>query len=62
MEQNGYTIPQMLACIYDLYQDYMIDEPDELDLYFYVDPDEEYNNVSEYWREMDYANPLKGEC
>lgn len=58
MERDGFTIPQQLACIYDLYQDYRIDEPEEIDLYFYVDPDEEFNNVSEYWHEMDFENPL----
>ena len=54
-------IPSKLACIYDLWQNYEIEEKEEEELYDYVDPNEEYNNVSEYWWNMDYENPLKVE-
>lgn len=58
MIKTGWSKPCMVACIYDLFQNYIIDEDQERDLYYMADPDDEYNNCSEYWHEMNYDNPL----
>ena len=55
------NITDKLACIHDLYQNYEISEEEEEELYKYVDPYDDYNNVFEYWNDMDYENPLKVE-
>ena len=49
----------IIGCIYGLYQDYQISEEQEQELYNLVDPDEKYNNCSQYWNELDYNNPLE---
>lgn len=57
------SIPTILAYIYDLYQSYQISEEVEIQLYEFVDPTDEYNDVSEYWWTMDTEdNPLKRYC
>lgn len=47
----------LIGCIYDLYQNYLISEEQEVELYYLVDPMQQYNNVSEYWEMVD-NNPL----
>lgn len=55
---SGMDIKQLLACVCDLYQDGLIDENQELELYEIIDPDELYNDVEAYWMSMDFENPL----
>ena len=58
MIEDGWEIPKMVACIYDLFQEYVISETQEQILYQIADPFEDYNECSEYLRDMDYDNPL----
>ena len=51
-------VKQLLACVCDLYQDGLIDERQEMELYNIIDPDELYNDVEAYWMNMDFENPL----
>lgn len=60
MKKDFWDISKMVACIYDLFQEYIISEEQEQILYKIADPLEEYNECSEYWNEMDYENPLLG--
>lgn len=53
-----YSVPQVIGFIHDLYQDGMIDEPEEEYLYDLVDPEEKYNDCYEYWCAWPYDNPL----
>ena len=59
--KKDYTIEQLLACVYDLFQNYQIDEDEENELYDFLDPKEEFNFVSDYWMKMDFPNPLMEE-
>lgn len=54
----GKDIKYMIACIHDLYQDYIISEDQEMELYEIVDPEEKYNDVWDYWNEMNEPNGL----
>lgn len=56
--QEGWAIPKLVACICDLWDNYCCSEEQENELYSLVDPDEQFNEVSEYCNEMDYDNPL----
>lgn len=58
MIDDLWEVPKMVACIYDLFQDYLISETQEQVLYAIADPFEEFNECSDYWRDMDYMNPL----
>ena len=58
MVDDGWEISKMVACIYDLFQEYIISETQEQILYQIADPFEDYNECGDYWREMDYGNPL----
>lgn len=61
-EINPYTI---LAYIYDLFQQYLISEDIESELYVYIDPKNEYNSCSpaEVWWNMEINNnPLIQYC
>ena len=51
-------IPSKLACIYDLWQERVLSDEQEEELYALVDPEEKYNNVYDYWYYMDFDNPL----
>ncbi len=53
-----YTTPQLVGFVYDLYQDYLISEEQELELYSLVDPYEDYNDCGGYWNEWIGENPL----
>ena len=55
---SGMDIKQLLACVCDLYQDSLIDEDQEMELYNIIDPDELYNDTEAYWMSMDFENPL----
>lgn len=55
---SGMSIRPLLACVCDLYQDGLIDEDQEMELYNIIDPDEVYNDVESYWMNMDFDNPL----
>ncbi|MCM1178649.1 MAG: hypothetical protein NC347_00190 [Clostridium sp.] len=58
MRDAGWRTDDMIACIYDLYQDYRINEDMEIELYDLADPQGKYNACSIYWNDMDYDNPL----
>lgn len=58
IEEDYFSIPQVVGFIYGLFQDYQIHEPEELYLYKIVDPEEKYNEPSEYWNAWNYENPL----
>lgn len=58
MKFSGWEIYKIVACIYDLFQSYLISETQETILYNIADPKERFNNCSGYWRDMDYDNPL----
>ena len=46
---DGWGIKDMVAEIYNLYQEYLISEEQENELYAIADPEELYNSPSEYW-------------
>lgn len=53
MNDCGMDKKLLLGMVYGLYQDYLIDS-DQLDyLYELVDPEEQYNDTSEYWWDLD---------
>lgn len=54
---KGTSIRDCVGYIYGLYQDYQLSEDQEMELYMFVDPDELWNEPSEYWRKQD-DNPL----
>jgi hypothetical protein len=57
------SIPTILAYIYDLFQNWLIPEDIEIHLYEFVDPTDEYNDISEYWwNTYTRDNPLKQYC
>lgn len=60
MLKEGYTVEQVLGCIYGLYDDCLINEATEEALYAVADPDDKFNNESpgECWFEVDFENPL----
>lgn len=51
-------VKYMIACIHDLYQNYIISEDQEMELYEIVDTEEKYNDVWDYWNEMNEPNGL----
>ena len=50
---NGTSPEYLIGCIYGLFQDYLISEEQELELYAIVDPKDEFNEVSKYWENLD---------
>lgn len=58
MIKAGWEISKMIACIYELFQEYIISETQEQILYNIADPFEDFNECSKYYKEMDYDNPL----
>ncbi len=54
----NWATDKLVACVYDLYQEYIISEDQESELYDLVDPEEKFNDCHNYWHEMDYDNPL----
>ena len=50
---NGRPIKYLVGCIYGLYQDYVLSEAQESELYELVDPEEKYNECSKYWNEIE---------
>lgn len=55
------SIPWVLGWIYDMYQDYEIDEAEESELYKIADPNEEFNSPAKYWRAMDIESDFTDE-
>lgn len=49
MKDRGWNVKGILAEIYHIYQDYLISEEQESELYSIADPEEKYNSPSEYW-------------
>ena len=59
MFENGYTIDQVCGCICGLFQEYLIDEAQEEELYIYADPDDTMDIAPfEAWGEFEGDNPL----
>lgn len=54
--QRGIETEKLVACVYGLYQDYLIDDDTEESLYNLVDPDEQYNSPAEYWYGLDESD------
>lgn len=48
---NEETIKNLLAEVYNLYQEYLISPNQEKELYDIVDPEEKYNFPADYWYE-----------
>ena len=55
---NKYTEKDVLGCIYELRQKEYISEEQAEELYIIADPEDRYNDYSEYANEMSCANPL----
>lgn len=53
-----YSIKDLVAEVYNLYQDYLINEAQEEKLYRMVDPEEEENNPAELWYNGYGCTPL----
>lgn len=58
MYNKKYSTKDILACIYELYQEYIISDAQEKELYNLIDPENEFNEPSVYYREMKVENPL----
>ena len=58
LRANGTEIPKLVAYVHDLWQDYIISDDQESELYWAADPEVKYNDVSEYWNNMTEENPL----
>ena len=56
---QGWEIYKLVACIYDLWMDYILSDKQEAELYQIVDPKELYNDCGKYLYDMDYDNPLR---
>lgn len=55
---RGVSPKYIIGCIYGLYEDYTISEEQESELYQLVDPQDEYNETSDYWQAIDEDNEL----
>lgn len=55
---TGWSKKDVLAEVYNLYQDYLISEEQERELYEFIDPEEEYNDVAQYWYEDHGCLPI----
>ena len=49
---KGTPIKECIGFIYGLFQDYQLSEDQEMELYMFVDPDEKWNDCSEYLEEI----------
>lgn len=56
---QGWEIYKLVACIYDLWMDYILSDKQEAELYWIADPTESYNDCGKYLNDMDYDNPLR---
>ena len=59
IEKYYYSVQQVLGFIYGLYEDYEINEPEEMYLYKVIDPEDKYPDPIDYWKVWEYANPLE---
>lgn len=53
MGNSEKDIKHLLACVYDLWQEYIITDDQEAELYALIDPNEKYNNVWDYWNDLE---------
>ncbi len=44
-----YSIKDLVAEVYNIFQDYLISEDQETELYYIVDPEEKENSPAELW-------------
>lgn len=58
INEDYFSVPQVIGFVYDLYQDCQINEPEETYLYNLLDPEEKYNEPSEYRNAWHFDNPL----
>jgi hypothetical protein len=47
--KDSYSIEDLVAEVHNLYQDYMISEAQELELYNLVDPEDQVDSPAELW-------------
>lgn len=58
MKKSGWQTYKMVACVHELWREYIISGDQAEELYWIADPEEKYNDTAEYYSEMDYKNPL----
>lgn len=58
LKANGTEIPKLVAYVHDLWQDYILSDEQEAELFEAADPEEKYNDVYDYWDNMTEENPL----
>ena len=59
MFADEHSIDEVCGCIYGLYNDYLINNPQEEELYEYADPDNTMKiGPGEAWYEWEGKNPL----
>ena len=59
LTKDGISNKYIIGCIHGLYQNYLISEKQESELYQIVDPQDEYNEPSDYWQAIDGDNELE---
>lgn len=55
-EHSDLTVEEKVIYVYELWQNYRIDEDEEVELYDYVDPDDKVDSPHELW--MGYHNRI----
>lgn len=53
LNDNGMDKKLLLGMVYGLYQDYKMETEELDDMYELIDPDEQWNDVSYYWEELE---------
>ena len=56
-EHPNISIEEKVAIIYELWQNYRIDDDEEEELYRYVDPEDKVNNPGEVWYDYNLNIP-----
>lgn len=57
-DSHDMSVARKVVIVYDLWQNYIIGEYDEAELYQWVDPEDEIDNPAELWFETDLNNEL----
>ena len=56
-EHPDLTVEEKVVYVYELWNNYRIDEDEEEELYRYVDPEEKVNNPGDLWWDNDLPIP-----
>lgn len=56
-EHSDLTVEEKVIYVYELWQNYKIDEDEEVELYDYVDPNDEVDSPHELWMGYDKKIP-----